>query len=203
VVRAVDCPAVRLTLRILFNLATVASLVVMTAAACLWFRGYSTRDELWLYPWGLHDHPRYRGVTAGHSVRLIHYRGATQVVHTPDTCVGGKNRRPFDRCERRSEPAAQVDAQGKPPPVLGATLGFRRKETRYCTEWLIPDYAIALPFAVLPLAQVTVRARRKRDAVRGLCATCGYDLRASPDRCPECGSARLEITQVDRALPTS
>jgi hypothetical protein len=57
---------------------------------------------------------------------------------------------------------------------------------------LIPNWAVLLTFSLLPAAwfyrRWMPRHRRAHRIKHGLCITCGYDLRGSPARCPECGA---------------
>jgi hypothetical protein len=60
----------------------------------------------------------------------------------------------------------------------------------------IPLWLPAALTAILPISWITFtyRRRRFRDHA-GRCPSCGYDLRATPERCPECGSVRSSTIQ--------
>jgi hypothetical protein len=61
------------------------------------------------------------------------------------------------------------------------------------TAIFVPHWALAVLFGLLPAVPL-VRALRRRQRVRqGRCPSCGYDLRGSPNRCPECGTATEPI----------
>lgn len=54
----------------------------------------------------------------------------------------------------------------------------------------VPYWLLLAATGALPIARLLLHPRRRRAAraAAGLCVICGYDLRASPDRCPECGA---------------
>ena len=99
----------------------------------------------------------------------------------------------FSRSERwpvggpRTVATARFDRVGNP------LLMYQRAELTDgggATVHSVLLFSMGLPLIVplvLPaLWLVRRRLRRTRDA--GLCLRCGYDLRATPDRCPECGT---------------
>ena len=69
--------------------------------------------------------------------------------------------------------------------LLRQPLGNPPSELLFSTH--IPFWVIGT--AVLPVLWVLLRRRQRPLRRQGACPTCGYDLRASTARCPECGTS--------------
>jgi ribosomal protein L37E len=77
-------------------------------------------------------------------------------------------------------------------PLGFSAVGFKfdyAKGPREVQRFIIvPCYAVFVLLAAWPLARLMGRPARARQTDHLRCRKCGYDLRASTARCPECGT---------------
>jgi hypothetical protein len=57
----------------------------------------------------------------------------------------------------------------------------------------VPFWFVLVCFAIAPAMRLMHELRRRSRGKPGLCAKCGYDLRASSGQCPECGTPNVVV----------
>jgi hypothetical protein len=183
--------------RWLFNLATISSLILCVPTVAMWVRSYSHFDGAHYYfppdpdkaQTNLYVQSRW-GETAIYRTRskpspnsdLVGLRTGSvpaQVIMKHPNAVGAMSNGPLGFGFGHV-----ADAQ------LSSSL---RPGVPYRSTWtviFIPYWAMIVLLAVLPCWWCLLRWRERRRQRVGHCPLCGYDLRATPDRCPECGAIR-------------
>ena len=160
----------------LVNVASLLSLMLCMATATLWARSCFRHDAVVL-------------LTPRHETRAVSDGGRLMIRRSRES-----------HNERLAVRWSVFDAYGS--GSAGETdrwwnrLGFAARGNTYGVpgllnpaEWTIeiPHWTLVLPLILPPLLWLRwfVRRRTRRE---GVCSSCGYDLRASTDRCPECGT---------------
>jgi hypothetical protein len=188
--------------RRLLNLATALSLLLSVAACGLWARSLLVGDALtW---WGRSTHDG--GATAQNRAWFVGAGGGwlaagRQSIRGPAGEFGAV---PSSGWEQDNPDPLRL-----PGYIPGRRLAViewgRHRQTLGAIRYdmaavATPAWVVAALAGALPLSRARViigaaagRWRRWREArsrrLAGLCRRCGYDLRAAPGRCPECGSA--------------
>jgi hypothetical protein len=171
--------------RRLLNLLTLLSVLLFVAVEVLWVRshrrcewfeiGTATRwrtvgsSSGFFYAAAWTNYPRIQrwGVHSSNKTGFV-YRANSAVAEIP--MDNGRGFMTLNRSVHRFGPFLYGTGTGGDDVVV-----------------VVPDWAPAALTLALPAAWCVRHWREYRSRMHGQCARCGYDLRATPDRCPECG----------------
>ena len=172
----------RRLLRIPLNAATVLSLVLCVVAAAAWVRSNLARDSV---GWALANRVQFWITTCRGGL----FAGA----HIP--AANGDYQVPRVAWEQ-SAPVSFAEAWGSQdtlPKRVGFALSYLDGGGGTTRQLGCPYWFVVLLTSILPAARLAEWRRRARRLRMhpNLCQHCGYDCRATPDRCPECGTAMV------------
>jgi predicted RNA-binding Zn-ribbon protein involved in translation (DUF1610 family) len=175
--------------RRLFTLLSAMSLLLCVGTCALWARSYKLSDQLdWDGGW--------RTVNSAHG-RIVVGLLLGDRSGLPAQFYGLKYRR--DTAYRPFNYLLELDAEQGDTDLSwewGGFAWYSKQNARGVLYGMAvaPFWCVVAATAVLPLGWATMRWRprvcRGRKSL-GLCTSCGYDLRATPERCPECGAVPI------------
>jgi hypothetical protein len=170
--------------RYIFNGLTVLSLLLAVATAGLWVRSLFSLDRYAFVPIAGVDqiqwiYVQYWGGMQLHRIHISapnHDAMESELVSPGLTSQAMENPNLFSR-------------------VLSLDSGFDfNQRTRRRTGALVtysylcsPHWAVVAILSALPVSRGYLRLRSACGNHRGHCPACGYDIRANPGRCSECG----------------
>ena len=180
----------------LFRILSALSLLLGVVAVGMWVRSYVGYEGMQLKKVaGSYGRPERR------VVQILSSQGAVSVEYTYEDCI----RRYMDPYEMpQLGKGWMLTTERKPAERLevgGGWMGFGwrfeaqvhpTRMERYTRIVAVPYWFVVVVSGVLPAVWLRRGGRRRHRVRHGLCVNCGYDLRASGERCPECGRAKGE-----------
>ena len=160
---------------------SLLSLPLFLATLILWPRSYWHADSFWF---NAHNHARAVISNSGH-MKLFFQRVSPSA---PFTIIADGGH----RAQPPSDPRPGVRDSGLETSFYFAGFGYAAGATPYGHNrvFLVPFWSLLLLSAATTGASVRAlhRSRIRHRRSRNLCTTCAYDLRATSERCPECGT---------------
>ena len=165
--------------RRLFTVASVLSLLPCMAAMALWIESYWRWEAIIWHP-------------SAPLVRLDSAAGELCVCGAPNSV--GFNVFPGDELNRLGGKSseAKIWLSAELTHQRFAWFGFAyvvNRQSIWKVSLYFPHWSVACFFGFLPMALGLWTIRSHRRISPTACTSCGYDLRASELRCPECGMA--------------
>jgi hypothetical protein len=207
----------RLLLRILLNVLTIFCGLLFTATLLLWGRSQWATDNVdrvrdWREGQVLHTDGRAL-ITGRAGVWLIWVRtqraSPSPFWEQQRQYAEEVGDRP--RWRRLASPAAPANAVSVRNPDVHpwGPLRLEFRDARFVSHtsrwrgvW-VPYWAVAIPAAGVPVVISLSRRLRRRAERTNRCESCGYDLRATPDRCPECGAVASAMKATCPSSPAN
>ena len=172
--------------RRLFTAVTIGSLLLCVATVVLWLRSYWAADCVLRISEQYESHwftdSRWALVSEYGGLELWHYRARQRIVDiTGDLEPAGKSqvRYEYSRLKPGHGPLRWRFGIGRADQSIQPDLVYKAVGL---SHWLL--------VSILGLSVVLALNGRSRSRYQGhsFCRRCGYDLRGTPDRCPECGT---------------